>query len=190
MTRRQLVGFVVVLALIGLGLLAKSRSDEPKPADLAPLRVAAALEPCPPGLGQGLPDLELPCLGGGPRVSLRGTGPSTPMLVNVWATWCRPCVQEVPVFVALAEKAAGKVAVVGVDMTDDSDKALVFAAQYGMHYPSLVDVDGRVLRTYGGGPPITLFVDATGKVVHSERGQVDSLKELEDLLRRHLGVTL
>lgn len=190
MTRRQVVGFVVVLSLIALGLLAKVGMDGRQSGDLEPLRRAAALDPCPPGLGSGLPDLRLPCLGGGPPVSLRESGPGTPMLVNIWATWCRPCVQEVPILVAFAAKARGKVGLVGVDTTDESAKALIFAAQYGMRYPSLVDVDGRLLRSYGGGPPITLFVDAGGRVVHVERGKVDSLPELESLVARRLGVRL
>jgi thiol-disulfide isomerase/thioredoxin len=189
-TGRQVVGFAVVLALIAAGLLVKARSGGPKPADVEPLRKAAALEPCPPGLGSGLPDLRLDCLGGGPRVSVRAAGPGTPMLVNMWATWCRPCVAEVPVLVEFAARSAGKVGVVGVDTTDESDKALTFAAQYGMHYPSLVDVDGRLLRAYGGGPPITLFVDAAGKVVTAHRGQIHSMRELVALVTKHLGVAL
>ncbi|MBK5305526.1 MAG: TlpA family protein disulfide reductase [Frankiaceae bacterium] len=191
MTRRQVIGFVVVLSLIAVGLLVKSRTGDAEPADaLGTLREAAALEPCPSGVGSGLPDLRLPCLGGGSAVPLRTAGPGTPMLVNMWATWCRPCVAEVPVLVAFAAKAAGKVRVLGVDTEDESDKALTFAAQYGMHYPSVVDVDGRLLRAYGGGPPVTLFVDAGGQVTHVEHGQVDSVPELEKLVATHLGVRL
>ncbi|MCU1592073.1 MAG: Thiol-disulfide isomerase-like thioredoxin [Frankiales bacterium] len=190
MSRRQLIGFVVVLALVGLGLFAKSRIDAPKAADLAPLRAAAALGPCPGGLGAGLPALHMACLGGGARVSLRSGGPGTPMLVNMWATWCPPCVREVPVLVDFAARAAGKVGVVGVDSEDESDKALIFAAQYAMHYPSLVDSDGLLLRQYGGGPPITLFVDAAGTVVFTHHGELHSVRELQTLVAQHLGVQL
>ena len=191
MTRRQVVGFVVVLSLIAVGLFVKSQREDPADAaDLAGLRRAAQLEPCPAGLGPKLPDLTLPCLGGGKAVALRGAAPGVPTLVNVWATWCGPCVREVPTLVAFSRKAAGKVAVVGVDTEDESDKALTFAAQYGMHYPSVVDIDGRVLRAYGSGPPVTLFVDAEGRVAHTEQGELHSVDEIEDLVAKHLGVTL
>ena len=191
MTRRQVVGFVVVLSLIAVGLFVKSQREDPADAaDLAGLRRAAQLEPCPAGLGPKLPDLTLPCLGGGKAVALRGAAPGVPTLVNVWATWCGPCVREVPTLVAFSRKAAGKVAVVGVDTEDESDKALTFAAQYGMHYPSVVDIDGRVLRAYGSGPPVTLFVDAEGHVAHTEQGELHSVDEIEDLVAKHLGVTL
>lgn len=192
MTRRQAVGFLVVLALIGAGLLLRARTGtttgtEP---DLRPLQAAAGLAPCPTGLSPELPDLRLACLGGGPAVSLTGPGPGRPMLVNIWATWCGPCVREVPVLVGFAAKAGPKVAVVGVDTEDKPSDALVFARQYAMRYPSVIDADGRVLRRYGGGPPITLLVDAGGRVVFTHRGELTSLAQLEGLVSRHLGVAL
>jgi thiol-disulfide isomerase/thioredoxin len=190
-TRRQVVGFVVVLSLIAVGLVLKLRSgSEPDALDLGPLRTAANLAPCPAGLGPEVPDVTLPCLGGGKDVALRGAAPGVPTLVNIWATWCGPCVREVPTLVAFTQKAAGKVGVVGIDTEDESDKALTFASQYGMHYPSLVDGEGTVLRAYGSGPPITLFVEANGRVAHVQQGELHSVAEIEKLVATHLGVTL
>jgi cytochrome c biogenesis protein CcmG/thiol:disulfide interchange protein DsbE len=189
MTRRQVIGFVVVLALIGAGLLLRSR-DSSGPDPLPGLRRAAALQPCPAGLGPELPDLTLACLGGGSDVRLRSAAPGRPTLVNIWATWCGPCVREVPALVTFARRAGDRVAVVGVDTTDEDDKALTFARQYGMHYPSVVDPDGRVLRAFGGGPPITLLLDAEGTVRFRHRGELTSPDEIAALVRQHLGVTL
>jgi cytochrome c biogenesis protein CcmG/thiol:disulfide interchange protein DsbE len=190
-SRRQVLGFVVVLSLIAVGLVVKSRiGDRGDSVDLAPLRKAANLAPCPPGLGPDLPNLTLSCLGGGTDVRLRGKGPGIPQLVNMWATWCGPCVREVPVLVQFAARAAGRVGVVGVDSEDESEKALTFAAQYGMHYASLVDPDGLVLRRYGGGPPITLLVNAAGKVVYIHHGELHSTDEVQSLVATHLGVKL
>ena len=191
MTRRQVVGFVVVLALIAVGLVVKSRAkDHGDGLDLGPLRTAAGLAPCPAGLGPEVPDVTLPCLGGGKAVDLRSAAPGVPTLVNVWGSWCGPCVAEVPELVAFTDKAAGKVAVVGVDTEDDPADALTFAAQHGMHYPSLVDDDKHVLRTVSSGPPVTLFMDATGHITYRQRGQFHSLAEIEKLVATHLGVTL
>jgi thiol-disulfide isomerase/thioredoxin len=190
-TRRQVVGFVVVLSLIALGLVLKSRggtaSGHP---DLGPLRRAAALAPCPAGLGPEVPDVTLPCLGGGKAVALRGAAPGVPTLVNVWGSWCGPCVAEVPELVAFTAKAGGRVAVVGVDTEDDPRDALTFAAQHGMHYPSVVDDDKHVLRTVAAGPPVTLFMDAAGHITYRKRGQFHSLAEIEQLVATHLGVTV
>jgi cytochrome c biogenesis protein CcmG, thiol:disulfide interchange protein DsbE len=190
-TRRQVVGFVVVLSLIAVGLLVRSRHEPVESApDLGPLRQAARLDPCPPGLGPELPDVTLPCLGGGKAVALRSAAPGMPTLVNVWGSWCRPCVAEVPELVAFARKAAGRVAVVGVDTEDDPAQALIFAAQHGMHYPSVVDDDKHVLRSFASGPPVTLFLDAAGHITHTQRGQFHSLADIEKLVATHLGVTL
>jgi thiol-disulfide isomerase/thioredoxin len=197
-TRRQVVGFVVVLALVGVGLLLKSqRKDVSSAVDLGPLRKAAKLAPCPPGLGPEVPDVTLPCLGGGKAVALRGAAPGVPTLVNVWGSWCGPCVAEVPELVAFTEKAAGRVAVVGVDTEDAPADGLRFAAQHGMHYASVVDDDKHVLRKAGVdgqpvavGPPVTLFLDAAGHITYRHRGQFHSLAEIEKLVSTHLGVTL
>ena len=188
MSRRQVIGFAVVLALLGAALLVRSRHQAADP--LPALRRAAALSPCPVGLGGTVPDLTLTCLGDGTDVALRRAAPGRPTIVNIWATWCGPCVREVPALVAFAGKAGDRVAVVGVDTEDEPDQALRFAKQYGMHYPSVVDPDGKVLRAFGSGPPITLLLDATGAVQLRHQGELKTSAEIEKLVARHLGVTL
>ena len=190
MTRRVVVAGIAVLALVAALLVLRPAHPTPSGAHLTALRTAAGLDPCPSGLGGQLPDLRLDCLGGGPAVRLRGAAPGRPVLLNIWATWCGPCVREVPVLVDVARRAAGRVTVVGVDTEDVPAQALTFARQYAMHYASLVDPDGNVLRAYGAGPPITLLLDATGRVVFTHRGQLHSTRQVEDLLAAHLGVRL
>jgi thiol-disulfide isomerase/thioredoxin len=197
-SRRQVVGFVVVLSLIAVGLFIKSSTTkQPNAVDLGPLRKAANHAPCPAGLGPEVPDVSLPGLGGGKAGALRGAAPGVPTLVNVWGSWCRPCVAEVPELVAFSKKAAGRVAVVGVDTEDDPADALTFAAQHGMHYASVVDDDKHVLRKAGvngqaaaAGPPVTLFMDAEGHITFRQRGQFHSLAQIEQLVATHLGGSL
>ena len=187
---------MAALAAVGVLLAAAAvygqRDDgaaAPVGADLVALQDAAALDPCPTALGPDLPDLALPCLGGGPDVQLTGR-PAGPTLVNIWGSWCAPCVKEVPDLVAFADKARGKVAVVGVLTTDTRTSALSFATAYGMHYPNVVDDDGLVRSRYGGGTPLTLFLDADGAVTHVEAGEMSSLAEIESLVATHLGITV
>lgn len=194
MTRTQwgaLLGVGVLLA----GAFALRQADDAPPAVSADprvgeLRAAADLEPCPAGLGPELPDLVLPCLGGGDDVDLRSAPPGRPTLVNVWATWCPPCVEEVPDLVAFADRAGDRVALVGVLTQDPATNGLEFARQFGVHYPSLVDEQGEVFRAFRPGPPVTLFLDAQGRVVHKRSGKFADLAEIETLVARHLGVTL
>lgn len=186
------------VALLGVGVLlagafALRQTSEDPPAvrvdpRVAELRAAADLEPCPGGLGPELPDLVLPCLGGGDDVDLRSAAPGRPTLVNVWATWCPPCVEEVPDLVAFAEKAGERVALVGVLTQDSPTSGLEFARQFGVRYPSVVDEQGDVFRAFRPGPPVTLFLDPEGRVVHKRSGKFTDLAEIEALVARHLGV--
>ena len=192
MTRLQwsaLLGVAVLLA--GAFALRQAREDpQVAPADprLAQLRAAVDLAPCPEGLGPELPDLVLPCLGGGPDVELRSAPPGRPTLVNVWATWCPPCVEEVPDLAAFREKAGDRVGVVGVLTQDPMTAALEFARQFDMTWPSVVDEQGEVFRAFRPGPPVTLFLDASGRVVHKRSGKFDDVAEIEALVAEHLGV--
>lgn len=187
-----LVVGAVALLMAGAVALREQRVDPaPRAAtDLSALRTSAALAPCPAGLGPDLPDLVLPCLGGGPDVDLRSAPPGRPTLVNVWASWCAPCADEAPDLVAFAAKAGDRVGVVGVLTTDTATSGLAFSRDFGIHYPSVVDDDGAVLRAFLPGPPVTLFLDAQGRVVASRSGAFTDLAELEALVARHLGVTL
>ncbi len=195
MRRSQWAALAGVVVLLVTAFAVGQRGDgerAPDDADaqLAQLRASASLLPCPAGgLGPDLPEVSLPCLAGGPAAPLRGAV-GGPTLVNVWGTWCAPCVDEVPDLVAFARKAEGRVAVLGVLTQDTERNGLAFADQFDMHYPQLIDDDKVVLSRYGAGAPLTLFLDSRGTVVHVESGAMDSLSEIEQLVATHLGVRL
>lgn len=184
MRRAVLVGAALALtAACGGG-----HAATPK-VDLEPLRQAAALAPCPTGVGE-VPHLVLPCLGGGPDVVLDGAPSGVPTLVNVYGSWCSPCQREMPVLAAFAAKAGSRVALLGVDTEDEPRLALLFARDLHQHWPAVVDDDGALLRHYASGPPVTLFVDRAGKVAFVHRGPFTSVAQLTADVRRHLGVAL
>ena len=67
----------------------------------------------------------------------------------------------------------GQLSLLGVDTEDDSDSARDFLAATGVHYPQVVDGDGKLLRRVGGsGLPITIVLDGKGRQVFSHRGQL------------------
>ena len=160
------------------------------------LVAAAALTPCPQvptgsgaaaTAGPRLPKLTLDCLGVGPPVPLAGL--RGPALVNMWASWCKPCRQEMPRLQALAARAGNRLLVLGVVTDDDRRNALSAAAGLGVHYPSVLDSSGAVRRSYGyPGPPITLLIDRNGAVVHRILGAVPALPDLLQTVSRQLGV--
>jgi hypothetical protein len=82
------------------------------------------------------------------------------------------------------------VGLVGVLTTDTLQRGLAFSRDFGIRYPSVVDDDGEVLRAFPPGPPVTLFLDADGRVVHTRSGAFADLAEIEGLVAEHLGVSL
>ncbi len=165
----------------------------PPPSAPADLVAAADLADCPatdPDVAardDGLPDLTLPCLGDGPDVRLAGLR-GEPTVINLWASWCAPCRDEMPLLADLA--GTGKVRMLGIAVQDDPGPSLSLLADVDAHYASAQDYTGvtkAALRWVG--LPMTIFVDADGVVTHVERGQITSAEQLDALVRDHLGGT-
>lgn len=129
----------------------------------------------------------LPCLDGGKAMtfeSLRG-----PVVVNVWGSWCAPCIEEMPHFRALAAK--NKVSIVGIDVEERNMAAgRKFVINHGMNWPNLYDQDSRTKAIFGFGVPVTWFIDAAGKVVYKKIGTIHSDKILFDLVNKYLKVKI
>lgn len=114
---------------------------------------------------------------------LRGT----PVVVNQWASWCPPCRAEFPIFQRLAEKYAGRVAFVGVDMEDDRQAAREFLREFPTPYPHYFDEDASIARLFGGGrvSPTTGFYDARGRLAFTHFGAYADDAQLENEIRRY-----
>jgi thiol-disulfide isomerase/thioredoxin len=93
------------------------------------------------------------------------------ILLNFWASWCAPCRQEIPDFIALQDQYGPKgLVIVGVSLDEEGPAYLgAFARELGINYPILRAGDQitRVRDQVGGfrGIPTTLLVDRTGRVV-------------------------
>ena len=114
-----------------------------------------------------------------------------PALINVWGSWCGPCKQEMPIFVDFYSKNKEKVSLIGISVEEaDVQNARDFVKLYGMSWPNLNDPDGSTRGTLGMGVPITLFINAQGKVVYRKIGVVTTIEELERDTQKYLGVQL
>ena len=193
----RLVGAVVVgLLLAGTAGCAEPDGDDAgvdvDTPELRQLKDRAGIAPCasgPTDPATQLPDVTLPCLGGGPEVALASV--AGPAVLNLWAQWCGPCAEELPLFQRLHEDAGDRVAVLGIDWQDTQPgRALELARLSGVTYPLLADPQALVADAWRvNGLPITVFVDAGGETtVH--RGVVADYTELAGLVEDHTGVTV
>ena len=133
-----------------------------------------------PGDG-GVPAVRLPCLTDGPDVALDDLG-SRPVLVNLWATWCAPCREEMPLLQQAYERYGDQIGFLGVDTQDTRSAAVSFLADFGITYAHVVDADKQLLTELGApGLPVTLAVDAGGRIVDRQIGQMSAAR-LEELV--------
>lgn len=120
--------------------------------------------------GEAAPDFTLPRLDGG-RIALADLR-GRPVLINFWATWCRPCRTEMPELVsAYATHRAAGLEIVAVNLTDQENGKDVrrFVAELGMLFPIALDEKGKVRERYRlVSLPTSIFVDTAGvvRVVH------------------------
>jgi thiol-disulfide isomerase/thioredoxin len=159
---------LLVVLLVVVGLVAGCRdSDMPgQPEDGPAVQTSTGKGP-PPGGEQHTPlsDLMLPDLTGRRR-SLRAT-PDTVMLLNFWATWCVPCLKELPELVALHHRwQARGVEVVGIAIDSGAPADIrAFASQHGLDYRLLMGTR-HWARTHFQlfGLPLTVVVDRHGQM--------------------------
>lgn len=165
-----------------------------KNPDLLPIIAEAALDPCPPNASNpdaaipGLPSLSFPCLGHGPDVDLsrlRGK----PLVLNVWASWCPPCIAEMPILTAAAADLRGQVQFLGVNIQDQDASALRMLTDFDADFPSVVDQAGTVRGALAiSGPPVTFFVDERGVIVGRHNGALPNTAYFDALMSEYLGV--
>ena len=164
---------------------------------LQPARLPGAVPPglisganMPPEQGQAMADaimaLTLPDLAGKPQAIAQWRGKV--LVVNYWASWCAPCVEEMPAFSRLQEKYAARgVQFVGIGI-DDVEKMQAFVRRTPVAYPLLVgDAAGsQTPALQVRGLPTTIVIDRDGGLAGSRLGRLDEAT-LEPMLLRLVG---
>ncbi len=123
-------------------------------------------------VGEPAPDIAGTTLDGArfDLASLRGR----PVIVNFWASWCGPCVQEFPLLQStLQAHQADGLAIVGVLFKDDPGPAGAFVHRFGAAWPTVLDPNGSQATAYTVvAPPQSYFIDKSGVLRYRQIGQL------------------
>jgi thiol-disulfide isomerase/thioredoxin len=96
------------------------------------------------------------------------------VVVNFWATWCAPCVKEIPEIAAFAKEQGDRVRVLGIALDwDDEKQVIAFARRVGLTYPLVLGTDTSE-KVFGKmkGLPTTIVYDPAGKVAYQKTGTI------------------
>jgi thiol-disulfide isomerase/thioredoxin len=185
--RHLVVGAVGALLLLGAGTVAVSSLTEDPDSVAAQARAGDQK-----GYVSGDGSVEtIPRADRAEPVTLSGTlldGSSwdiestrgAPLVLNVWGSWCAPCVAEAPDLQQAWERLQSGgtgASMVGIDFREEAARGAAFAKKAGITYPSLTDESGvLVLQLQGKAPtvPTTLVLDGEGRIAARVSGPVDA----------------
>jgi cytochrome c biogenesis protein CcmG, thiol:disulfide interchange protein DsbE len=188
--RRLLVPLLAValIAVLVIGLTqAGSKSDPPESAPKFDLQAAQQkLEGSPPKLA-ALHKQASQILDSGFDKQLDALK-GQPIVINKWASWCRPCRAEFPVFQQVATDRGKEIAFLGVNAADKRPAAEKFLAQRPLPYPSYEDPNEEIAQDLKIPKffPMTLMIAADGKTF-IKSGEYTSRADLEADIDKYLG---
>ena len=162
------------------------------------LVVTLGLAPsCPAGelrtlAARPAPALELPDLNGTTRSLSEWRGQV--VLLNFWASWCQPCLDEMPSIQGLIERMQGRpFAVVGVNVAESQRRVARSVEQHSLRFPVLLDAEGAAFHTWGGkAMPTSALIDRQGMLRYVGLGPlewdgVEAVTVVEGLLQEGEG---
>lgn len=167
-----LVPLLIFAAIAGLFSFALMRPGDPT-------KIPSAL------IGRPAPQIELAPLEGlveggkpVPGLSAAGFARGSPVIVNFWASWCVPCVEEHPLLVGLKQRTGATI--LGVNHKDQAANARRFLARYGNPFTAVGTDDGRAAIEWGVyGMPETFVISGDGRVAYKHIGEItaENLKQ-------------
>jgi len=137
-----------------------------------------------PVVGTAAEDFQLVDLNGNPQSLSVYRGKV--VLLNFWATWCKPCTTEMPAMQTTYDKLREKgFVVLAINELEDDAKVREHIKQYGHTFPVLMDRDNKVANQFGVfGLPVSVFIDETGVVQEYIKGGLLTEQKILDTVAR------
>jgi len=161
-------GLIIIAAILALALGISARHFFP------PTETSSTLST--------LPEFNLPDLSGRQHNISEWKGRI--LVLNFWATWCPPCLKEIPDFIALQQQYADKgVQFIGIAL-EDKESVDTYAAATKINYPILLGGDNGITLAHQLGNnmdavPYTLIIDRQGQIIYRHRGELSKKQLLE-----------
>jgi thiol-disulfide isomerase/thioredoxin len=179
-TAFALLAAVGAAMLLGSGDESSANGDG---SDSGPYQLTPAGE-----LPASAPDVTLSPLDGRPDRKLGELLGSKPVVVNFYASWCGPCITEMPAFEQVHREVGDKVTIIGVAYQDSDEDARATVERTGVTYPTFGDSGQDAVTFFGGiSMPTSVFIDAGGNVVDVRSRALDA-DELRSALEDRFGI--
>jgi peroxiredoxin len=138
----------------------------------------------PPVVGMPAHEFSLPNLSGQAQSLSQYRGKI--VLLNFWATWCKPCTTEMPAMQAAYERFRDRdFAVLAINELEDTSKVREHIREHGHTFPVLLDQDNRVANLYGVfGLPVSVFIDEEGVIREYIKGGLLTEQKIREAVER------
>lgn len=180
---------LVVVVVIGLAQAGGSRDEPEQPSTFDLEQAKRQLDGAPAPLA-ALHEQSSTILDGGLKAFERRIDQleGTPIVINKWASWCRPCRAEFPIFQQVATERGKEVAFLGLNAEDKRPAAEQFLGERPLPYPSYEDSDEAIAKELKAPKyfPMTVFVAPDGERF-TKAGEYTSRAELEADIDKYLG---
>jgi len=182
----QVLAIAAIFGLAGFYAAQYLRNEPATSQPVGPQAESAYADEAPRMLVGSLPDFSLSDIDGKQRSITDWSG--RPLLINFWATWCAPCLREMPLLQKLQDQRGDKLQVIGIAV-DRMPAVQRFLAEAGVSYPVLVGQQDAMDAAELFGPeflalPFSIFIGADGSVLGLRPGELDpeELRELVETL--------
>lgn len=186
----RILAWVLALILLGAALFYFNLPDESASIENLPIEQAdevsdkdsTTMFPTGKDVGMLAPDFSVPVYGSDQTFKL-SEHQGKKVVINFWATWCTPCVKELPYFDTIHHLYGSDVSVVAIHSDLVTDDVEAYLANYDYSMPFALDVTGEVIKSFGGSTmlPQTVVIDEQGVITYNAVGSL-TLEKLEALI--------